>query len=211
MYNLAAGNQLLVMPWVADSEQAAVNALHYQVLSISGAPTTDQDVANYCDAQFGPVYGPIINNTATYRGTQCRVLNLTPEPVTVFSNTHATTGSAGAIGMSRQTCGLIAYYTNTGGRKGRGRTYIPFPSVAQDQGFGIPTAGYVALATTVASTILAVSVVPNAAATGSATLIFAIYDKTTKVMTQVTSKVVRTVWATQRRRGSYGRANVSPI
>lgn len=202
--------------WTADSEQASINVINYRVPSVTGVATTDQDMANYLDLQMASVYKPLIYNAANYRGVQVAILGVTPRPATVFSNTHAGAGTAGATGLPRQTCGLVSYQTALGGRRFRGRTYLPFPTTADNQTNGTPTPGYLTLLTNWLAQLFASNTVPNAGATGSAAILPVLNHRAGKTpipatVTDITHSTVSPSWATQRRRGSFGRANSVPI
>ncbi|MCJ7620358.1 MAG: hypothetical protein MUP64_09100, partial [Anaerolineae bacterium] len=101
----------------------------------------------------------------------------------------------------------------TPGRRKGGRMYIPFPGEGDNDATSLPSAAYVArLAThatgvlntlTVGVTFTAIPVVQAITYVGGVLILGA-----TRTITEVRSS---DRWATQRRRGSYGRKNISPL
>jgi hypothetical protein len=222
MRNLEVAQLVQARIWCADSEQAAVNTLWYVVAAIGSPAATDQDVADNLDTIIAAHMKAVLAATATYRGVQVQIFSGMPVGLiypalfaSVFINSSSGPGVAGAIGLPRQTCGLIEYQTDIPGRQGRGRSYIPFPASADNDVNGVPTAGYLTNLAFVAGDMgsgLAVSGVG-----GTATLVRVIpHLKKNKAgnfvsHTPITNASGSASWATQRRRGSFGRANSSPI
>lgn len=195
--------------WCSDGVQAAVNVRHYEVSSVVGGAVTDQDVATYMDGQLSPLYGALINNHATYNGVQLTKIFPNPPAVPVSSTVGSGVGVGGADALPLQVAGLLSLKTGFSGRAYRGRLYIPFPSQSGcntqgGQGIGYQTAAVnLALAYTAAPTITV----------GASSLKISpvIWHRSTATRTLVTSVGASPRWATQRRRGDYGRPNSSPI
>lgn len=215
---LLVGDLLKCRIWCSNSEQASVNTLWYQVLSVGGPPATDLDVATLLDTGFlQHALPPILNNLTTYNGVQVQIYR--PIGGTYFiyaaedSVAGAGPGTAGAIALPRQTAGLTHWGTVFAGRQYRGRTYWPFPAVASDLGDGTPTSAYVSQVDTIGTAFLAFTAVTGS---GTATVQLVMMHRKPKVGDTPLPTIIRVAtaenkWATQRRRGSYGRPNVSPI
>jgi len=215
-YPLVVNSLLKARVWCTQAEQAAVNTLFYFVSSITGAPTTDLDVAKYIDSFLNGRFKAVIGNDATYRGVQVSVQNVSPLPATQFYNGNAAIGTGGAIDLPRQTCGLLQFQTANAGRRFRGRWYLPFPATTADVAGGLPSSTYLTAAQSIASALLTNLSAPNASATGVANLVPCLQHRPgisplPANVTNITTISVSTKWATQRRRGSFGRANSSPI
>lgn len=206
---LHAANVLAVRVWTTDGDQAAVNTIHYQVTAVAGSSITDSDAAAAFDERIEAPYKAVLTTSSTYNGVQVSILT-TPPAATVNHVVQAGPGTVEGDTLPRQTCGLISYYTNLGGRKYRGRNYIAFPpELYNETGTGTPTSAYKSLLLTLAEALcfeLTVTV-----GSDQVTLTPVIYHEADKLTTDITSRVPRQKWATQRRRGSYGRPNASPI
>jgi len=206
---LAVGQILEARAWVNDGNQASVNTFHYQVNVVGSPGATDLDVAVTLDAALAGLYKPFLNNNATYRGVTVQIIRPLPIKIDVISVGAPGAGTGGAIASAHQVSGLTSWYTATAGRKGRGRTFWPFPPTAFTSGDGTPTAGSVTIMDAIASAVFGYSTVVNGGR--SATVQFGIYSRTLGTLTPVVTRITRGVWATQRKRGAYGRANVAPI
>jgi hypothetical protein len=209
---ITLGAVLQTNHWTTNGDQAATNVGHWVCNGVAGAPTTDADAAAYFASQFALAYIGLMPSQASYRGCQVRVISTTPLPVSQLSIAGQGPGSYGSQLLPRQCAGLIALYTTLAGRQGRGRRYSPFPSaLGQQPTIDAPTASYVALLQTWGALWASSYTIPNFATSGTATVYPVLYNRTTKVWTVITLEVVREAWATQRRRGDFGRANTSPI
>lgn len=206
---LAVGNILKMAAWTVDGAQASVMTFYYNVVAVGGVPATDQDAADVWASNCGVSLRAMINGNANYNGVVVQRVFPLPLTVDVFSTTNAGAGTAGSPALPKQVSGLVSWYTALAGRSKRGRTYIPFPSATDDTGDGVTTAGYVTrLGTfsTAVNTSTAVSVGGR-----TATLSQVLFHRGTNLFDVITAKLPRGQWATQRRRGAYGRPNSSPI
>jgi hypothetical protein len=122
-------------------------------------------------------------------------------------------GTGGTDALPRQVAGLTAWKTALAGRAFRGRTFWPFPSAAFDTGDGVPTAAAVTAYTNLA--VEALNFVTVGDVTNRSIIALVIRNKPVRgvpwTSTPVTVGTTFNKWATQRRRGTFGRANVSPI
>jgi hypothetical protein len=218
MTPLYVGSLVLVRVWCRQFAQASVNNLWYTVAAVGASPATDLDVATARDADFASPYKSLLANSAEYRGVQAQIYLATPPNRAAFSaafiNTSAGPGLAGATPLPSQTCGLIQFQTGEAGQANRGRLFIPFPAVLDNSSGGTPVAGYVTrLTTLVALMDSGISIVAGAR---TATLVRVLRHGKNKAGVQptptpVTSGTASDLWATQRKRGDFGRTNVSPI
>jgi hypothetical protein len=215
---MEAGDVLKFSVWCRDSEQASVNTFYYLVQNIGpGGPPNDFEAAVDFDILAGVQWTPMIANTASYAGTQCQIVSRPPFRIPQFSTASAGSGTAGAIGMARQTAGLITWRTDFPGVSGRGRTYMPFPSTTDDAGLGIPTAGYQSQLDSLIAALTSVTSVTGAGGTQADVAFVLAHYALPRVAEQVPTVTFirqgqsRLKWATQRRRGSFGRSNAVPF
>jgi hypothetical protein len=215
---LAFGDILLVRFWCVDTEQASVNSVWYHVDTVGFVPATDQDVADTFNTSYAPLFLGILNANAEFRGVEAQMRNnVAPYSAlgaVVFNNSLAGPGVAGPNALPRQTCGLGSFQTMFAGPGQRGRIYYPFPCTADDDTTGKPTAGYQTRIGTITNDLT----LPATIAVGgrSATLGRILVHRKNKagVIPPISTIVGGTFavrWATQRRRGSFGRPNTSPI
>jgi hypothetical protein len=112
--------------------------------------------------------------------------------------------------LPRQTSGIISLVTALGGRKNRGRVYVPFPSETDNAIAGHPTAGYVTALGDLAA-ILTGPYIGVGAGGNTNDLQPVILHRVDGSVTPITGHFERSFWATQRRRGDFGRPNTGPF
>lgn len=189
--------------------QVAMNVWHYFVVSATGTPATDQDVINTVDTTIATLYKGIIPSEVTYKGILGGIINRSPNPLPVQSTTGAGAGVTAVEPMPKQAAGITSWYTAFAGPGYRGRTYWPFISSGyQDVNGEITNAGKAAM-DAVAGALQGLTSISTGGRT--ATIALAIYHKKVKLTTPVATRLTRTVVATQKRRGDYGRPNTSPL
>lgn len=206
---LVVGDVIKAQLWTRDSEQASVNTFHYKVSAVTGiVPSLEDFLAEWLTA-LAPSYKALLCASAHLDGGLAQVVFPLPLMVSVKSQVGAGIGGVGEPAMSRQTAGLISWSTPLAGPGGRGRTYIPFPSTLDSAGIGIPDPAYIAKLTTFgtdASTFQTVGTAPN-----TATVQIGIRQSKTGNFIVFSGVTYNAKWATQKRRGSYGRPNASPV
>ena len=206
---LQVGQILRASVWSQDTEQASVNVLHYRVQAVGGLPATDADFATAFDQTIATAYRAAINNNATYRGVEAQVIWPLPVLVAVNSIVGAGVGTGGAIALPRQSAALTQWRTSIAGRHGHGRSYWPFPPTIFNQLDGSITAGGLGVFQTLHNLVLNFG--SFTIALRNATMALVVYDRVSHVGTLVNAATTSNKWATQRRRGTYGRQNSSPI
>lgn len=196
--------------WTADAEQASVNTFHFKVTGISGAtPDLDEFLAQFMTA-VAITYKALLSEQCHLDGGFAQIVFPLPLFVGVLSTSGAGNGVAAGAGASRQTAGLISWKTPLAGPGGRGRTYIPFPSAGDSELKGQPTDDYVTRLTNFVIAISGFATV-NHAGGGSATLAHGLKKKNSGTFTEYTGFTANQKWATQKRRGTYGRVNTTPF
>lgn len=191
------------------NDQVAVNVRHFRVSAVTGTQATPLQIATAFDGALAPAYKNMMSVNANYRGVGCQ--KIFPLPPALESTVVANAGAGLVAGnlLSRQTAGIMTIKTASAGRKYRGRIYYPFPSVGSSDANGIPTNAYLALIGAIAIAWGLVGVNTTVAGVGgNTTLVPIIWHRATNTYDDVTSSASSQKWATQRRRGSFGRVNV---
>lgn len=190
-------------------QQISVNVLTYVCTAIAGTSETYGNGAIRFDVLIQASYKALLNNQAVYRGIGVRKIFPTPISIEYSTVVNAGVGNAGASAMPKQDTGLLRKNTDRPNRKGRGRLYVAFPSISDNSSTSQPIAGYVtrlnALGTILSTNVL-VGTAPN-----TATLKPVLWDRKLFQSTDIASMTGQVYWATQRRRGDYGKANSSPF
>lgn len=191
------------------ANQVGVNTVHYKVIAKAGAGQTDAQVAVAIDTTLEPRYKTILSVGARYRG--CSIQRIAPGFPTLPATSFALDGPGLVLGdmLAGQVSGIISSRTNLAGPKYRGRAYIPFPGETDNAATGVPVAGYVTAIDDIADEFYT----NWALGAGADTLEIepCIWHRSDGTTTPITSYLSRNVWATQRRRGAYGRMNLPPF
>jgi len=206
---LAIGDLIKAQIWTSDSEQAAVNTLHYHVTGVSPAPPSLQQFLDSWAAAIVPKMIALLTVQAKVDGTFAQVVLPKPLQVGVSSAIGVGDGTGGAFGAARQTSGLISWRSQRAGPGGRGRTYVPFPASDDTEGNGIPNDAY--MARLGALTLALEEFVTFTVGTNVGTVELIVKSHNSDAFNVVTSGISVQKWATMRRRGSFGRPNFSPF
>lgn len=210
---LAPSSIVQVRIWTTDSEQAAVNTIYYRCTDAGNLPyPTDEDMAAELDDIIKPALRNIIYSGATYNGLQLTVLGGTPQTATLNWPITGGGGLSGDVGMARQAAGLNTWTTIYSGSKYRGRTFWPFPAVSDDEGLGVPTALYQTHLAALLAGLFNYHVITGDSGGFLGTQI-GVYSRKAPAptFTPINNFIIRKKWATQKKRGSFGKANSSPV
>jgi hypothetical protein len=207
------GNIITMRVWTTQAEQAAVNTFHYLVVAVGGTGANLQTIADAFDTAISADWRSLVPSECEYKGAQAYV-DQVPLPNFAIGNAHAGGGGAAGVTQARQACGIITWITAFAGRAFRGRSYMPFPPTTDDQSGGIPTNLYLAALSTMAGDLLAFGTAGTGGNTTTMQMVL-LHKKNKAGVTPPPSAITlgfpRPRFATQKRRGSYGRANSSPI
>ena len=206
---LAAGQVVKAQLWTTDGEQAAVSTWHYHVEAVVPVAPDLQDFLTSWLAAVATAYKALLCASAHLDGGQAQIVFPLPLMNALTSPNGAGNGVVAEPALARQTAGLLNYKTAFAGPGGRGRTYIPFPGAPDTIGNGRPSDDYVTRLNTLALALGSFVTVTGAA--GTATVQVGLKGATAGDFRPFTSSHGSDKWATQKRRGSYGRPNVTPV
>lgn len=194
--------------WTTNQEQAAVNSFFFRIVGGGGVTDTDQALVTAIDSVIESAWKSAIGADSVYNGVQLYIVKPRPMPAFVKEISSAGPGTNLGLTMGRQTTGLISWRTALAGSANRGRTYFPFPTTTEDQSGAVPTNAYLTILDGIMLALIGPILFGSAA-----TAILGVYHRATNVTTDILASSSSPVkkWATQKRRGSYGRPNVSPI
>ncbi len=205
MANVAVGELYRVTFFCRADDQLGVNVRYFKVTSIVGGVPTESVIAADIDAIFAPMYKALLSANAEYRGVQIQMIAPGPSRVPVFINTSVGAGLVAGAVMARQASGIATFTTALAGRANRGRIYVPFPSVASDTVTGHPNAAYL---TALDALSLEMTLSRFYGPVGSVISADWVIKHTGGFTTQpITGRRSNPKWATQRRRGDYGKPN----
>lgn len=187
-------------------DQESLNVRHFAVTALTGTPTT-QNLADDISTFFGPLYKALLCGSASYQGL--KLYRIAPGTPTIdISVQIAGGGSGGNDPLPAQITNCATLRSDEPGRKNRGRIYIPFPSTDDSENTGtlaVPTDDYCGLVTTLVTNMVGLNIFGSSGHTVSVK--WALWSPTEGIHADLTSYSVKKLWATQRKRGEYGRVN----
>ena len=178
-----------------------VNVTHWISVTETLAGVTVKEFVDAMALVLPNPYKNLLSVNANYRGIGAQKI------LPTLGAEHVSVVGAGAgtdTGDVLQTqSGLIKKLTAFGGRKYRGRMYVPFPSEARNSATGNPDSTYstnlavLASAYDLSQTIVGVG--------GTATFAQCIYHRATNTVTAMVDQIAEVQWGTQRRRQERGK------
>lgn len=210
--SLAVNDTIEIKLYSFCRDQLGINVLHYRVTGGTNLTTVDGvQAADFAFDQFATVLTNLMSDSADFVGTSFQKVRPAPATLAFFSTAASVPGAIVGDVLPLQSTGLITKRTDSIGRANRGRVYIPFPPESLNDAAGLPTLGYVNGLDTLAEKIMGPINVGTITDPFSITLAGVVYHRSAGGSTLITTTVSRRKWATQRRRGSYGKPNVNPF
>jgi hypothetical protein len=205
------GKLFYIEYWTTLANQAAVNRLWYKVTSFTGAGVTYGEVLSQMSSIFSLAFRNCVGTGANFKGFGIRELPVMgiPLPAPAYDNTAALPGTITGNMLPHQVAGLLSLRTAFAGRSGRGRLYMPFPTTSCSGLNGTILPAYSTPLGVFAALVPATVTVTGAG--GNAVLTPVLVNRKTAVWKVINNVLVSSNFATQRRRGDYGRPNVSPV
>jgi len=204
------GDVYQVSPMCFYDDQLGILALHMSVQSVVAGGPTDLQLAAFLDNVWAPLIKPTIPAVVDYIGFQVQKVFPAPRLNAAHSVAHAGVGTATGNPLPTQTAGLINGSSSVPGRSGHARVYPAFPATSHNDTDASPTAGYLTLLDNIAAELLINRIVAGAGA-ATATLAYGVFSRKLGVCSPFTETGPEDGWATQRRRGFFGRPNVRPF
>lgn len=210
-FSIPIGGIVRAITYCQKPGQVSTNTHKWQLTNLTSgtAFSSNQFTLDY-DATMQALYAPLMSIEANYYGTQVYLMNpigLPPRPDSTNGLVSPGTGTGGLL--PSQTCGMISLKSTTLGKIGAGRTYVPFPYNDGNETNGTPTTIYMdnlgLLGVQLRSNILVVA--------GGITATFrpCLYRGGADTPRFIEEAIPKDAWATQRRRGDFGRLNANPF
>jgi len=210
-FNIVSGGVIRHVMYSTVPGQVSVTKRDYQCVSISGGSAINSDtVLAHLETTFANLMKDCMSNQATYYGSQLYYqtpVGARPRPSS--STLEQGVGSDAGDLLPTQTTGLISLYSDTLGKAGQGRVYVPFPAQDSIDSLGSPDALYLVDLTNLGTQLVS----PQAVIAGgiTATFVPVLYIPGGTPPKPIIKFIVRDAFATQRRRGAFGRLNAAPF
>lgn len=187
-------------------KQNCVNVMHYRVVTPMPDPITTASIAPVISGLAGPVYRSLLHSSNTYDGVKVRIVRPTPTAA-VVDRTGSGVGSNVGIGQApTQLCVVGSLRAATAPPRSRGRQYFGGFTNSDIDGSGDPTAGVQALVNTILN-VTANNPLVLVIGGVNYTVIPVIWKRGTGSNWDITSRVIRIYFGTQRRRSEINRSD----
>jgi len=211
---LDTGDIVRLVVYTKIADQAGLNVLHYQVIEAAGTGAFDMSLMgdSWAANSLPAKYRTALNESAEYLGIGLRRV-WPEESIEFIYESGGGVGDGAGDALPTQVCGLIRKRSGEPGHGRGGRIYIQFASEGDSQGLGAPRVEYLDKLQDLVDGLVAFR---NIEVGKTVNMVMYRYPQTEpevieRRVTPVERLSVQAKWATQRRRGAYGRPNVLPV
>lgn len=205
---VVVGDVVEVCVYCKLEEQIAINVLHYNIDAVGGVAVEYDEVAGRIYAAIENPYRDWLTESAQFAGVGIR--RLAPLPKTIqYTRIDPVDGNLTAFTLPAQVSGLISVRTPKPGPGGRGRIYIPFGSINWADVVGNMTPDAEAQLQSIADALGPTTTWQEA--TAAWTIVATLQVSGVPSAPECDNIFATGKWATQRRRGNYGKPNALPI
>jgi len=203
-------NKVETKTFCAAGDQVGINVRNWVCTDIVGDTSfDDQILVDELSKRVALLHKPFMPSVASYLGMYLATINVPGIPSGVVTS-HLGTGAGTASGdlLPRQASALLHFETVLAGRHGRGRMYIPFGT----EDFNTSAGELITIGLAVADALRLFYGTPQTVSNAGVhcQLWPAVRDRATNVLTLIFESRTEKRWATQRRRGQFGRQNPIP-
>lgn len=193
--------------------QISINTIHLRrTNSIPvGTGASLEELAITLDTAYAPRFKALMSSEAKYRGVGCKVIT---SPQTIEYFTVANDGVGGLVSelLPTQVTYVIQKRTVWGGRANIGRIFPGFPPQVAVDPNGVMAAAFAATVDALAAEFNAgLPVFGVSGATGDTDFTYVLKHAGGTAFTDIDNFVGSDKFATQRRRGQYGKTNILPF
>lgn len=192
------------------SDQIAVNNIHYIMFVENGSPTTEALLAAW-GPQIRDAYAVLLSDEAFFYGLSLQRLVNGAAVAAPDVWVDETQGLEVSELLPKQSSGIISAYTLFPGPSGRGRIYVPFAGEGSNEPEGRPTLNYVDKLEALADEVYTRKTYSAPDLDNEVTPWPIIYNRANNTNKNIQRYIARRAWATQRRRGDYGKQNHVPF
>jgi len=199
-----------IKTYCVSGDQVCINVRNWRTIHEDTGGAFPQEIVDIYSAQVALLHQNWMPVTARFIGCSLQFANVLPPTIPPFtSSLGAGDGNRSGDLLPKQAAGLIRLKGSLAGRHGRGRLYIGFGTeVWNGPGGTVVGAGLVTLD---ALRLWYASQHNFVGATGATRLEPCLRNRTDNSYTTVVDSIVDDRWATQKRRGDFGRVNPIPL
>jgi len=189
--------------------QLSVNVRHFVCIDKQGTGAPASSILTYYKELLAPLYKALMSVGAEYRGLSLQKISPAPIAALAFDDGEQGVGDVGGDPLPGQVCGILTFRSNLAGRANRGRMFVPFPSETDNDADQTPIDGYIVRLSELGDAFIGADEIGGGGNTVQLQSI--VLHRVSMSGTALITWKANNKWATQRRRGSYGRPNESPL
>lgn len=209
---LADGDLLRAVCYTKLGDQAGLMVFHYRCINLTGASAEQSDAALVLDTTFAADVKDCMSSDAVYFGFGVRRIESLPVTPELFELGSQGPGTSSPGALPSAVSGIISLKSDTIGPNANGRKFVPFPSEDDnDDTTHKPISGYMSNLNALGGIMISPLTAVGASPSDSIDLYPVIWSRDFDVRYDIKAYVARNKWATQHRRGNYGRPNVLPF
>ncbi len=201
----------LSLHWHLGDQAAQIDLLLNAANGTPGSAWSSEDYWTAFDALFVPSFlRAVVSNDAFYLGAKMYSKFSILPPQVEKNPIGSGPGTGGAGYIPTQNSGLIQWHSGLGGKRGRGRSYMPFPATLDTSPTGLTSTDYRLRMSQVADIFVTPFNLFNVGAGGGTMDVGPCTSYTlppSGVPYRLNSYTIANGFATQRRRGYFGRPN----
>lgn len=197
--------------FLQEGSQIGINIRYFTVTAETNPLGNEGQLIDALDLQISPFYKALTSALVFYSGSDIQnISGVLPHPVQSGSQDNAGNGTAGASSLPSQASGIIKTVTRFTGRGFRGRSYVPFPptnALDETTNPATPSAAYVTSLQGLATYCSGSQVVPALVGGFTTTIQWVLFHVRTLTYSDIVDGFAEKMFATQKRRGNFGRTN----
>jgi hypothetical protein len=196
--------------YCVSGDQVAINVRNWRIIREDTGGALPQEIIDTYSLNVSILHKNWMPAAARFIGCSLTLANVIPPTVPPYTS-HLGVGDGNRSGdlLPKQVAGLIHLHGTLAGRHGRGRMYIGFGTEVWN-GPGGTVIG-AALTVLDALRLFYAQAHDFVGATGTTRLEPCLRDRATNAYTLILDSIVDDRWATQKRRGDFGRTNPIPL
>jgi hypothetical protein len=206
---VAINSQWRIKAFCYQDNQVGINIRYFFTTGVIGAGLSEQQLLDAWSARAAVLYKTWLVDSATFLGMTMSPILTAPPVNTYLSTVGQGPGTVSSDPLPKQIAGIIRLTTGIVGRGNNGRVYVPFPAEAYNGVDNKPTLTALDVLSSIA--LLWSNAQTFMSGADGVTASPLLFHRVTNTATNIARGVAVPSWATQRRRGDFGRQNPIPF
>jgi len=212
----ATGQTLRVSWYFKLGPFRAANTRTYRVLSVVNGGPAPNLLASKLLTDYLSLFTNVMSDTSSVQGLVIWSTAVPPVALEAAVPTSPTFGQRSAATLPPQVCGRLDFLGSAARPRNKGRLFAPFPTAADNESNGTPTADYHTRLGSLGARFLTATTAQDLGPlppfpTRSVSVRACVLPSTTLLPNLIVAQAPRVLWSTQRRRATPPHNNFSPF